>query len=59
LRAGYLIDQDFIEIFKKYKTSVGLSIDGPWPCNELRGIGSREDRKKQTEKILEIVKKYK
>ncbi|RLE63500.1 MAG: hypothetical protein DRJ47_09380 [Thermoprotei archaeon] len=50
---GYLIDQDFIEIFKKYKTSVGLSIDGPWPCNELRGIGSREDRKKQTEKILE------
>src|SRR5690606_5367531 len=27
---GYLIDDKYIEIFKKYKASVGISIDGPW-----------------------------
>jgi len=49
---AYLIDDDIIEMFKKYKTGVGISIDGPWPCNELRGIGTKEERKKQTEIVL-------
>jgi len=52
---GYLIDDDIIEMFKKYKTSVGLSIDGPWPCNELRGTGSKKERKTQTNKILKTM----
>jgi len=49
---GYLINDDVIELFKKYKTSVGLSIDGPFPCNELRGIGDMKERKKQTATII-------
>jgi len=52
---GYLIDDDIIEMFKKYKTSVGLSIDGPWPCNELRGFGSKKKRKEQTMKIIKTM----
>lgn len=31
-----LIDDDHIRMFKKYKTSVGVSIDGPWPLNRGR-----------------------
>lgn len=35
---GYLIDDKYIEIFKKYKASVGISIDGPWPLNKARPV---------------------
>ena len=31
-----LIDDEHIRMFKKYKTSVGVSIDGPWPLNRGR-----------------------
>lgn len=31
-----LIDDDHIRMFKKYKTHVGVSIDGPWPLNRGR-----------------------
>jgi len=53
---GYLISEPLIALFKKYRTSVGVSIDGPWPCNELRGSGSPEDRRAQTLKILENIR---
>ena len=33
---GSLIDDEIIELFKRYKTSVGISIDGYYPANELR-----------------------
>uniref|UniRef100_A0A6M3M7B4 Putative radical SAM superfamily protein n=1 Tax=viral metagenome TaxID=1070528 RepID=A0A6M3M7B4_9ZZZZ len=56
---GYLIDDDMIELFKKYRTSVGISIDGPWPLNELRGVGSKADKKKQTDRILKTIGKLK
>ena len=52
---GLLIDDDMIELFKKYNTGVGISIDGPWPLNELRGIGTKAQRKKQTRKILKTL----
>lgn len=48
---GYLIDDDIIQLFKKYRTGIGLSLDGPWPCNELRGFGVTGERKKQTRVI--------
>ncbi|KKM93815.1 hypothetical protein LCGC14_1204520 [marine sediment metagenome] len=48
---GYLIDDEIIGWFKKYKTGVGLSVDGPWPCNELRGFGTVKERKKQTLRV--------
>jgi len=49
---GYLIDDYFIDLFKKYKTSVGLSVDGFYPCNEFRGFGNRVKRKEITERIF-------
>jgi len=33
---GTLIDDELIEMFKKYKTSVGVSIDGPGKLNRFR-----------------------
>lgn len=33
---GTLIDKEYIEMFRKYKTSIGLSVDGYFPCNEFR-----------------------
>lgn len=52
---GYLIDGDMIRLFKKYNTGVGFSIDGPWPCNKLRGVGNARERKKQTKKIIKTL----
>jgi len=49
---GYLITEQMIELFKKYDTGVGFSIDGPWPLNELRGIGKKSQRKQQTKRII-------
>jgi len=47
---GTLIDNDHIAMFKKYKTSVGISFDGPGILSEYRP-GSRK-----TEKIIERLK---
>lgn len=33
---GTLIDDEHIELFKKYNVHVGVSIDGPWPLNKSR-----------------------
>ncbi len=54
---GYLIDDDHIEMFKKYNTHVGFSIDGPYSLNRFRGTGSKKDRRKQTEKIMATIDK--
>jgi len=34
---GTLIDEEYIEMFKKYKTDVGISFDGPGVLSEYRG----------------------
>jgi len=49
---GYNITVDILKMFVKYKTGVGFSIDGPFPLNELRGSGSKANRKKQTRRVL-------
>lgn len=38
---GSLVDETKIKIFKKYKTHVGVSIDGYWPANRWRGKSKR------------------
>lgn len=35
---GYLIDRQYIEMFKRYNTSVGISLDGPYPLNNARAV---------------------
>ena len=53
--SGFLLRDVHLELFKKYKVSVGLSIDGPWPVNRLRGSGDLENRKRQTEHVLQYL----
>ena len=50
---GTLIDDDFIKIFKKYSTDVGLSHDGPEELSRYR-LGARKNT--LDEKIKKMVK---
>jgi uncharacterized protein len=34
---GIFIDEDYIQMFKRYKTDVGISFDGPGELSEFRG----------------------
>lgn len=49
---GTLVDEELIDMFQKYKVGVGISVDGPWPLNELRGRGTEKQRKRQTAQIF-------
>lgn len=49
---GLLIDDDIIKLFKKHKTGVGLSIDGPDELNKGRW---REENKQRTEKVIKNI----
>lgn len=40
---GTLIDDDHIELFKKYNVHVGISIDGPNELNDLRKVRGKAD----------------
>jgi uncharacterized protein len=54
---GTLITDEHIELFKKYKVSVGISIDGPGELNDVRWAGSLAKTRKATERTLEAVRK--
>lgn len=45
---GSLITDDHIELFRKYKTWVGISLDGPDELNDSRWAGTLEATRKQT-----------
>ena len=47
---GSLIDDEVIGFFKRFKTSVGISIDGYYPANEFRCD------KKMTQRIIENIR---
>lgn len=51
---GWRIDE-FFDLFKKYKTSLGVSFDGSGEANLLRGFGSEEQRSEQARKIEENI----
>ena len=54
--SGYLINDEIIALFKKYKTGVGISIDGFYPENKFRGFpGNAEKTKEYTKKVLENI----
>lgn len=46
---GSLISDKHIALFKKYKVSVGVSIDGPGALNDVRWAGSLERTRKHTQ----------
>lgn len=45
---GSLINENHIRLFKKYKVSVGISIDGPEALNDVRWAGSLEKTRAAT-----------
>lgn len=53
---GSKIDADYIEMFKKYKTNVGVSIDGPDELNISRWMGSEEKTIATTRKIMDNIR---
>jgi uncharacterized protein len=54
---GILIDDEHINLFKKYKVSVGVSLDGPGVCNSPRWAGNLERTKITTEKVERNIEK--
>lgn len=53
---GSLITDKHIELFKKYKTQVGISLDGPDELNDSRWAGTVEATRKQTAKTHAAIK---
>jgi uncharacterized protein len=49
---GVLITNAHIELFKKYKTGVGISLDGPDDLNDSRWAGTVDATRKQTARTL-------
>jgi uncharacterized protein len=49
---GNLITEDHINLFIKYKTSVGISLDGPEHLNDIRWAGNLEATRKHTERSM-------
>jgi uncharacterized protein len=47
---GTLINERHIELFKRYKVEVGISVDGPDTLNDVRWAGSLERTRRTTEK---------
>jgi len=54
---GTLITEAHIEAFKKYKTHVGISLDGPDELNDSRWAGTREATKKLTARTHWAIKR--
>ena len=54
---GVLIDDDHIDIFKRYKVHVGFSFDGPGRLNDLRWAGTLEATREATEKTISNVER--
>ncbi len=54
----YKLDEDLISLFKKYKTSVGVSLDGDKSLNALRGFpNSKKKNREYTNQVLNNILK--
>lgn len=54
---GSLITDAHIELFRKYKTSVGISLDGPDELNDSRWAGTLEATRAATAKTHDAIRK--
>ena len=54
---GVLITDAHIELFKKYNTAVGISVDGPDKLNDIRWAGSLEKTRKATAATISNIDK--
>ncbi|MES0491415.1 MAG: radical SAM protein [Leptospirales bacterium] len=54
---GTLITDEHIELFKKYKVGVGISIDGPGELNDLRWAGTQEKTRSLTRRTIQSIER--
>lgn len=54
---GSLINERHIKMFKDYKVSVGISIDGPGKLNDIRWAGNTNKTREITQKTEKNIKK--
>lgn len=54
---GTLITDQHIEMFKKYRVHVGISVDGPDEMNDTRWAGSLEKTRELTKKSMDAIKR--
>lgn len=52
---GTLVTPAHIELFRKYKTGVGVSVDGPDELNDSRWAGTLEATRKATQKTMQAI----
>lgn len=52
---GALITKQHIELFKKYKVTVGLSVDGPGELNDARWADTLEKTRRATQQSLDAI----
>lgn len=52
---GTLITEDHVELFRKYKVRVGISIDGPGELNDARWHGTLARTRESTAKTLKAI----
>lgn len=56
---GSLLDEEYADMFLKYDTEVGISIDGHEELNDGRWMGSLEKTRKNTAKIIKNIEMLK
>ncbi len=54
---GFNITEEHIEIFKEFKTDIGISIDGPFPINNKRGFGDLEEREQCYNRVMDNIRR--
>jgi uncharacterized protein len=54
---GTLITEKHVELFRRYRVAVGISIDGPGELNDLRWHGSPERTRRATEKTEAAIRR--
>jgi uncharacterized protein len=54
---GSLIDDEHIDLFKRYKVKVGVSVDGPEDLNDARWQGTLEKTRAATHRTQEAIRR--
>lgn len=52
---GVLVTERHIEMFERYKVSVGVSVDGPGELNDIRWAGTLEKTREATEATMNTI----
>lgn len=54
---GLLVTDEHVRLFRAYRVSVGISIDGPGGLNDFRRLGSLEQTREATAKVEHVLER--